>query len=161
MNEIDLTQISRLSFLLDSSTIPTKIPKYFMFRGKLYKPILNFNQLSGGQYIDLTSYVKENPLLKTNVLAAIVCNQCYWFGQPKIYGFHKWKAITYTGDSMIKRSEIFLDLPITVVYPITLFFCQSYDNLIQAILNYLEQQATKEVKELSQMFTRGISILTR
>lgn len=146
LGTIPLQEVAKLEFLCSPDQISKKIPKYFLFHRKVYKPIINFKTITGGQYIDLTTYSKVNIYENLHILSAIVCDECTWYGERK----------KYDGVNMLKRAELFKELPITTIYPITLFFCQNLENLMAAIPTYLEAQIQKQLKEVSQMFGDGI-----
>lgn len=146
LSSVPMEQVSKLDFICHPEQISKTIPKYFLFHAKLYKPILNFKTITGGQYIDLTTYTKTNIYDNLHILSAVVCDECSWYGARK----------KYDGVEMLKRAELFKELPITTIYPVTLFFCQNLENLMEAIPIYLEEQIQKQLKEASQMFGDGI-----
>ena len=143
INTAPLGSIKKIEFMLHPELIPNKIPKAFAFKGKIYKPFLNFKSLNAGQYIDLTSYTKNPDKIidNMNYLMSIMCSPVNWIGIRK----------KYDGAGMMKRAEIFNDLPITVAYPLCVFFCQNLENSIESMQDYLANRAETLVKNLKTM----------
>jgi hypothetical protein len=143
INTVPIKEVKVLSFLMSPDAIPTKVPKAFSFKNKLYKTEIDFNKISGGQYIDLTSYTREPDDIIKNMhfLMAIMSSPCNWIGIKK----------KYDAEEMIKRAELFKQLPITIVYPLCVFFCQNLANSITSMQTYLVEQSEKLVKDLQRM----------
>jgi hypothetical protein len=140
VNQLPVTELKRLSFLLTAETIPNKLPKAFTFKGKIYKTELRIEKIKGGQYIDLTTYTKDSDKIIDNLhyLIAIMTSNVNWFGFKK----------KYNADEMIKRAELFKKLPITITYPLCVFFCQVLINSTISIQDYSIQKAEQLMKEV-------------
>lgn len=147
LNEITTEEIKSMGFLLNIELMPNKVSKYFRFKGKTYKPTLEVNRFTAGQYIDFTTYLKDKDKVIDNLhfLAAIICRESTWYGAEK-----KYSAVT-----MMKRADLFLDLPITVIYPLTLFFSEFLNALTDSIQGYLSNLISQVIKELTGMLTDG------
>jgi len=143
INNIPIKELKNLKFLLNPDSIDVKIPKTFAFKNRIYKTELDMSKIKGGQYIDLTSYTKEQDKIVANMhyLIAIMTRECNWIGMKK----------PYTADSMIARAEAFKKLPITISYPLCVFFCQNLENSIISIQNYLVEGVEKQMKELNHL----------
>lgn len=143
-----ISEISKLNFLSDLSSLETKVPKYFYFKGKFYKPVTNFRSIIGGQYIDLSSYCKEQEKIMQNIhyLSAIVCDEVNWFGFRK----------KYEGEKLNAKAELFKELPVTVIYPVAVFFCNNLMSLTDATQTYLEAEIVRQ----ATLTTHGVGILT-
>lgn len=143
INDAPLGSIKKIEFMLHPELIPNKLPKAFVFRNKIYKPCINFKSLNAGQYIDLTTYTKNPDKIVDNMnyLMAIMCSPVNWIGIRK----------KYNGVEMAKRAEIFNDLPITLAYPLCVFFCLNLENSIKSMQDYLAEQAVMSVEKLKNM----------
>lgn len=143
INTLPIKEVKVLSFLMSPDAMPTKVPKAFSFKNKLYKTEIDFNKISGGQYIDLTSYTREPDDIIKNMhfLMAIMSSPCNWIGIKK----------KYDAEEMVRRAELFKQLPITIVYPLCVFFCQNLENSITSMQTYLVEQSEKLVKDLQRM----------
>lgn len=131
ISDIPITEINKLSFLLNIEAIPKQRPAYVQHKGKLYKPIYDISKLSGGQYIDLSTYTSDADTLIKNLhyVIAIMCEE------RSLFVFKK----KYTPDNVKRRAEIFKELPISIAYPMAVFFCTYSDNLTHSISGYLKR----------------------
>ena len=150
--DMSMNEIAALSFLSDPGKIETRLPRFFYLKGKFYKPITDFRNITGGQYIDLSSYCKNQDKIMENIhyLSAIVCDEVSWYGGKK----------KYDGEKLNEKAELFKQLPITVLYPITLFFCTNLLALTDAIQTYLEQEIQKKAQKVLRLYGGGSSIST-
>lgn len=100
----------------------------------------NVSELSTAEYIDLLSYLGSKEKIQTNlhkILAIFIKPKHKYFGLKKVY---------------MRRGEVadlFLNkLPITVAYPLCVFFCELLSNSIEATKGYLDKKMKELVKEL-------------
>ncbi|MEI7668922.1 MAG: hypothetical protein WCJ33_02435 [Pseudomonadota bacterium] len=118
LNELPIGGLKHLKFLLHPESIVNTIPKAFTFKGKIYRTETEIQNIKGGQYIDLTSYTSDADKIIPNLhyLIAIMTSEVNWFGFKK----------KYSGEAMIKRAELFKKLPITITYPLCVFFVRTW-----------------------------------
>jgi len=118
LDKVPLHELNTLEFLAHPELMPAHIQQKFFFKNKLYRLNLNMSKLSAGQYIDLTTFTKkpEEIIPNTAKIMAVLCLPCNWLGRRK----------KYNGEEMLYRTELFMELPITMVYPVTVFFARAW-----------------------------------
>ena len=99
--------------------IPQVIPKYWEHEGVKYKITSLIDSFTAGQYIDFKEFGKEKDNIH-NVMAVL----CY-------------DGETYKGETHKKRAELFNEfMPITVAYPLTVFFLNVWSEWSEISLAY-------------------------
>lgn len=146
IKQLDLKSISQIrtaiDFIFHPELIEKRLPQYFLHRGKYYKVITDIRKLSAGEYIDLSTYTKDGNDDNLHNVMALFCYPCNWLGQRK--------------KKPENFAETLLDLPITVCYPIAVFFYQNYNNSLEAIQDYLMKQMEEKITELTKEVTQHI-----
>lgn len=146
IKQLDLDSLSKirtaLNFIYHPEQIEKRLPEYFLHHGKYYKVIKDVRKLSAGEYIDLSTYTKDGNDDNLNQVMALFCYPCNWLGQRK--------------KKPLNFADQLLDLPITVCYPIAVFFYQNYNNSLIAIQDYLMTQMEKTIMELKEEVTQSI-----
>jgi len=139
-----LNQAISLMSELPSSGIIDKI----VFDKKTYYFNHKLNDLMLSQYIDLCTYTKNNNDIIHNAHRIMTI-------------FVSQKGQEYTMANIEKNAELFKEMPMSVVYPMVVFFCNLYNNFVSAIRDYLELQTSKEMIEIEKMLTElGIPFRT-
>lgn len=129
---------------LPSSGIIDKI----VFDKKTYYFNHKLNDLMLSQYIDLCTYTKNNNDIIHNAHRIMTI-------------FVSQKGQDYTMANIEKNAELFKEMPMSVVYPMVVFFCNLYNNFVNAIRDYLESETNKEMLEVEKMLTElGIPFQT-
>jgi len=123
-----------LAFLF--TEVSGKLKKRVKLAGKWYYIETDLKNITGGQYIDLTHFMKdENVDGNLHNLIACLCVPLKW-------GI--WKQ-PYNGKNHSEVANHLRGLPITYVKPITDFFLSSYVDLLKNIAAYL-MRAGKELQ---------------
>lgn len=128
------SMMSKVAFI---HTYPSeKSIQYFNCAGIRWKVNYSVNSMSAGEMIDHYELTKDpGKLLENSVkLMAMYC-------RPYRLYFFKRKM------SKERKQELLSKCPVSVVYPLTLFFCSLYPSLLEATRDYLNQQ-TKEMESL-------------
>lgn len=134
-----LAIVKALSFLYSVDSIGTKWPKWFLIRGRLFKPVQKLDKLTAGQYIDLMNFAKD-PMVNLHQVLATLCLPCKWFMAQK-----------YDGTKHREISDFFYEyLTMDIAYPIALFFCNLWQAFMPAILTFLESEVDSLTTDLSQ-----------
>lgn len=137
-----------LAFL--SSEVTGKLKNRVKLGGKWYHIETDLKNITGGQYIDLTHFMKdENVDGNLHNLIACLCT-------PLKFGI--WKQ-PYNGKNHASVAEQIKSMPITYVKPITDFFLSSYVELLTNIAAYLMKTGT-EMKEraMEQLISSSTSM---
>jgi hypothetical protein len=146
IKQLDLKSLGEIrkaiDFIFHPELIEKRLPQYFIHHKKYYKVISDVRKLSAGEYIDLSTFTKDGSDNKLHEVMALFCYPCNWLGQRK--------------KKPENFSEILLDLPITICYPVAVFFYQNYNNSLEAIQNYLMKQMEKQIQELTAEATQHI-----
>ena len=125
-----------------------KVRMKFKVKGKSFKVIWRTQDLTSGQYIDVSHFTKEPEQIIYNIhniLAAICVPMKYGLIQQK-YDGTKHKDIA---------DLLYNHMTIAQAYPIMLFFCRYYEELDKAILTYLVEEGKKTLKEVEAHFTQS------
>lgn len=123
-----------------------KVRMKFKVKGKSFKVIWKTQELTSGQYIDVSHFTKEPDKIIYNIhniLAAISVPMKYGLIQQK-YDGAKHKDIS---------DLLYNHMTIAQAYPIMLFFCRYYEELDSNILTYLVEEGKKALKEVEAHFT--------
>jgi hypothetical protein len=123
-----------------------KVRMKFKVKGKSFKVIWKTQELTSGQYIDVSHFTKEPDKIIYNIhniLAAISVPMKYGLIQQK-YDGAKHKDIA---------DLLYNHMTIAQAYPIMLFFCRYYEELDSNILTYLVEEGKKALKEVEAHFT--------
>jgi uncharacterized protein YvpB len=123
-----------------------KVRMKFKVKGKWFKVIWKTQELTSGQYIDVSHFTKEPDKIIYNIhniLAAISVPIKYGLIQQK-YDGAKHKDIA---------DLLYNHMTIAQAYPIMLFFCRYYEELDSNILTYLVEEGKKALKEVEAHFT--------
>lgn len=114
-----------------------KIPKYCLVGKTVYLINTDATKLNANQYIDLTTLTKDRESIDTNLhkIMAVFCLPL------KRWSFSN--TVKYADHDFNKRAEAFLQMPMSKVYPVALFFCTLLDNFMPPIRDYLKDQQTK------------------
>jgi len=122
---------ARLNFLKD---LPKEnIPKAFFCQGTRYVLELEPQKLKGNQYADLTGYAITGDLLEDCPrVMAIISRPCKWLIKP----------MPYQPKDVVATAELFKhNLPVSIAYPVAVFFWTYYKSLIRITESYLEKAA--------------------
>lgn len=138
MNELK-EDIKSIEFLKE---LPSdKLRKKFKCGGYKWKVNFDINELTANDFVEHYELTKDSTkvISNANKIMALYC-QCYKYGFKKKLE-NKDKA------------EILKETPITILYPLVVFFCNLYPTLLEAIKDYLssaDKILTKKLKEISQ-----------
>ena len=130
---------------------------------KRYKIEHNVSELTSGQYIDLSTYCKDQETINKNYhkIIAVLISPMGLFGNKfkrKIKNAKTQAELEMVHLKIWKErqalSEILLDeLTMDKVFQITNYFFLLYQNLINSIPSYLENKQRKAMEDLSQVLT--------
>ena len=146
-DEIESMPIDKLTVALksfseiESLNPDAKIKMDFKIKGRRFKCIWQTQKLTAAQYIDATSFCKDEASIINNIhnILAAICVEKTWYGKVK----------KYDGINHKEVSDLFYtNMKIEVAYPIMLFFCKYYKELADNILIYLEQEAEKAMEKV-------------
>lgn len=138
LNELK-EDIKSIEFLKE---LPSDKPrKKFKCGGYSWKVNFDINELTANDFVEHYELTKDTTkvISNANKIMALYC-QCYKYGFKKKLE-NKDKA------------EILKETPITVIYPLVVFFCNLYPTLLEAIKDYLssaDKILMKKLEEISQ-----------
>ena len=134
--------LCKIGFLNNLDSLkPLKSSKRLRFsiKGKRFEIKLNATELTGGQYIDLMTFLKEPDTTNQNIhnILAVLAKPLKW-------GFIKTR---YHGKDHEKRASFFYEnLPISIAYPILVFFCNLSQHLTVAMQDYLKTRTAQKME---------------
>lgn len=129
--------IKKLGFL---DTLPSdKKIEWFKCGGYWWKVNYDITKLSAGSYIDLDMYVKdpEKVLENTHKIMSLFCTPFKWLRKTKLPDEVMWDKLK--------------DVPVSVAYPLTVFFCNLFSNLIKSLPDFLQSESEKLMKEAKEL----------
>jgi hypothetical protein len=135
--------VGKISFL---NNLPeAKAINQVNINGKLYQANLLISELTAGQYIDLSEFIK-NPINNLHKIMATL----YLPAQKKWYG--KLVVERYNGKTQKERAdEFYRYMPVSVAYPAALFFYQVSNGLTTNIETYFISKAVQEMKAAAKL----------
>jgi hypothetical protein len=145
--------LKKISFLNDP--LPTELEKnLFKIGGQLYKFKLNSNKLLFGEYINLMEIMQKasdnEEIIYENLhkIFTIICRPV----KKTILGI---KEIKVTSEDVRNNADNFFNnMSISIAYPIAVFFCNHYPDLIKVIKTSLIQMAQKNKKTAEMMLKK-------
>ena len=152
-DEVESMPIDKLKLALKSfSEIENLNPNArvrmdFKVKGRRFKCIWQTQKLTAAQYIDATSFCKDEASIINNIhnILAAICVEKTWYGKVK----------KYDGVNHKEVADLFLNhMKIEVAYPIMLFFCRYYKELAGNILIYLEAEAEKALAKVKPILDK-------
>ena len=141
---------SQLSELVGKIAFLNELPEakainQIKINGNLYQANLLVNELTAGQYIDLSEFIK-NPINNLHKIMATL----YLPAKKTWYG--KLVVEKYNGRTQKERSdEFYRYMPISVAYPAALFFYQVSKDLTTNIETYFINKAVEEMKVAAKL----------
>ena len=117
-----------------------KVKMSFKVNGRRFKCVWQTQKLTAAQYIDATSFCKDEKNIVANIhnILAAICIEKNWYGKVK----------KYDGANHKEVADLFYNhLKIDVAYPIMLFFCRYSKELADNILTFLELEAMNQLKK--------------
>lgn len=134
--KLSLTDITKLTNALQflHTPLPDKIEQRVKVNGVDYYADLNVQKMSAGQYIDLKHWTKGTNVIENlhDIMAV------FYIPVGKKYGEKDGIA-----------DEFYKDMPITLAYPIALFFWNLCASWMQHIADYLHERSSHQMKKMS------------
>ena len=122
----------------------------FCIRGRWFRINLNALKLTGGQYIDLMTFLKdnENPISNIHRILAVIATPLKWGLIP----------VKYDGKDHQERASFLLEnMPMSIAYPVLVFFCNLSQHLTAAMKDYLK---TETIGKMNQIQTELLNIMS-
>lgn len=150
------SEANKVKLLLDTP-LPTKIVKYFSLPryktnletgekvsdGKTtYRFNIDANELNSSGYVGIMNAIKEDPIKNMHATLFNLATPVYSLWRLKSYEFSNAEV----GD----RMEEFKQMPISIAYPIAVFFLNLSKALIPVTEDYLMESLMKMEKELEE-----------
>ena len=136
-----------LEFL--TQPLPEEKVKSFLCNGKKYRVFSDVYELNGGQYITLMHLLKD-PEKVIDHLHEVMAVFCVPYDK-KWYG---WKKAKYNSKVHKEVANEMLDVPMSIVQPLSAFFLASY-------LRFATHTLASSVKELEKIKTKAEKKLAR
>ena len=107
-----------------------KLPKFVIINRKLYDVCLSEKEMSAGQFIDMSHYMKDKKGVIANMhhIFTVMLKRRKWLLKKEYTGTDHDEIADYVKEHM----------PIRAVYPLALFFCNYMKASLNVIENYLE-----------------------
>lgn len=147
IENIPLDQFRKMSaqieFIDNLAEVNTEFPNWIYFKGKLYKPYKNLSKLKAGQFVDLSNFCRDKERLVENIAncLGVVC-------QPLRLGLFR---RMYSGELQQKTAKEMEELPMSIAYPIALFFCLVWQNSQEPIRQSLASLPSREMRKILKL----------
>ncbi len=137
-----VVEANKVKLLLETP-IPEKIAKTFRLKGIVYQFNTDANALSAGGYVGSMNAIKDDPIKNMHV-------SMFNLAKPVKYSWlrAKWIPYEFKNEDIGDRMKDFLDMPISVAYPIAVFFLNLSKDLMPVMQDYLKESLTKMEKSL-------------
>lgn len=139
--------VKKMSFLNEPLSKELK-KKRFIIGGKWYEFKIEAKRMLFGEYISVMEILQQagdnEDVLFNNLhkILTAICRPVY----KTMFGF---KSVDIDGESIRQTADNFYkNMPITIAYPIGVFFYQRLPNLTEAIKTSLMAEANKKIEEV-------------
>jgi hypothetical protein len=135
----DLTRSLKEFSEIEKLTSNTKVKIKFRVKWKRFECIWQTQKLGANQYIDATSFCKDEKDIVNNIhnILASICVERTWYGKRLKYNPEKHKEV----------ADLFYNhMKITQAYPIMLFFCKYLEELESNMQTFLTEEVQKVMK---------------
>lgn len=131
-----LDEIRKIDFLKEYPK--EKAVQHFYCGGYFWKVNHKVQDIKAKELIDHYELTKEPHLIMAHChkIMALYCTPYKYFRKVKM--------------DNIEKSNILINAPVQVIYPLTVFFCKVYPHLLNATKDYLTKITTEMEKELAQ-----------
>ena len=132
------SDIKKLEFL---NTLPSdKVVEWFKCGGYWWKVNFDITKLTAGNYIDMDMWVKEPDKILSNShkILSLFCQPFKWL--------RKYNKMTDED-----KYEKLKHCPVSVAYPLSVFFCKLFNNLIESIPDSLQNESKQLMKEAQEL----------
>jgi len=147
----DLTKSLKAFSEIENQNPNARVKMDFKVKGRRFKCIWQTQKLKAAQYIDATSFCKDEANIINNIhnILAAICVEKNWYGKVK----------KYDGANHKEVADLFLNhMKIEQAYPIMLFFCKFYKELADNILIYLESEAEKALAKVKPILDKHLKL---
>ena len=119
---------------------PKKLSNYIFVGWRLFKVDWRLTEISSAQFIDMGSFIKDQETIDENIHNIMACltRRVRWFTAEK-YGSHAERAEYFYRKMKIKKA-----------FPVALFFCKFFEELLTVIPSFLEREMEKLKKMIAQ-----------
>lgn len=157
MNLSDLKEAIRHCQFIYTQPLAGHIKQYIRIGTHRFKVNPNLNKITGGDYIDLTSLIKDKGLVTNNLpqIISIFLHPVNWFGfRKKLF----YKDGGQTIESRNRTAKLIEEkLMMDEVMTLSGFFLKSWHALTKATLEYSVLQTKKARKELEKVMREDSS----
>lgn len=134
------------------SPLPTKIHRFWKSNGVRYEFNIHADRIKAGGYIGIMNGVKDDPIKSLHLNLFNMC-------KPVKLGLRGWKPYEFKQYEVTERIEEFKQMPISVAYPIAVFFLNLSKHLTKSTPDYLSEQMKKMTNKLDEIkadLTNGV-----
>lgn len=143
--------LRKTKFIFGFPTWNPRLNRIIKAKGKYYH-VPKFKSITGGQYVDIMTFLKE-PGAETNNIHLLLACYCL----PARFGLFRQK---YDGAKVPEIAEAFLDLPMSDAWPIMVFFCHISANLMTVTQDYLSKMTKTMDQRRDQIITKDLDGLS-
>jgi len=138
-----LTYMDNIKTLLETP-LPTKIHRRFRIGKQNYEFNLDANKLKQGGYVAIMNAIKDDSIKNMHMTM-------FNLAKPIKASFVGWKQFDFEPSEVTERLEEFKQMPISVAYPIAVFFLNLSRTLTEDLEGYFSKLMTSEKKKLEEI----------
>ena len=138
-----LTYMDSIRELLETP-LPTKIHRRFKIGNHNYEFNIDANKLKQGGYIGIMDAVKDDSINNMHVTM-------FNLAKPIKASFKGWKQYDLEQHEVTDRLNDFKQMPISVAYPIAVFFLNLSKSLTKDLEDYFDRLMTSEKMKLEEI----------
>jgi hypothetical protein len=132
---------------LERQPIKTTYKKRIKVKGKWFYVDYRLSQINSSQFIDITHFAKDNPIVNIHKIVASCIRPISWrFGNPNKYNGSEHEIIS---DHLLKHMKV------KDAYPIMLFFCSLSNKLSENILTFFLSKKKEMENKLKTFIANG------
>lgn len=132
------SDLKKMDFL---NTLPSDKPiEWFKCGGYWWKVNFDITKLTAGNYIDMDMWVKDPEMILSNShkILSVFCQPFKWL--------RKYNKLTDE-----EKYEKLKHCPVSVAYPLSVFFCNLFNSLIESIPDSLLNESKQLMKEAQEL----------
>lgn len=136
---LTMTDLAKMQDFLKLD-LPTKLITKFRFQGRKYVVDIDPTKYDAGRYISVMNQLKDSKIDNLHKVVFFVCREVNAWG----------KTIEIPENEFAERVESFKQLPMKVVNPISVFFCNLSETLTEDIIKYSTQKVMEATMALQE-----------
>jgi len=139
----NVKEINKEMSFLWKEELPTELQNIFQIDDQWFEIVLDARELNAGQYMSVSTKLKDVDS-DPNVIYSIIHNILASISYPIIENKGKYERQEIDSSYFSDTSKLFYEkLPVSIAYPLGVFFCNLSQDLMPIIQGYSKRKLTK------------------